>query len=485
MSPVNFQDAEEDEDEQVGDDQPADDAATTDTGGGDADDGGPDEAEEADAPSAAPTDPAKPDPEAIKAFLAQKYGEATDNTDIKAAQADARRQNMIANIGSAVEGLARSGSQAHGGQGVDEGFYQGLKQQGQQGVAQAQAARQQAIQDFLTKNQLGRQGVEDAQTALANKVKNDANNPKSMQSQIARHVWQSANPNMDFESMPGWDSMSANDMSLVKDPVDLKARLDAKSADVKMHYATLADSAATRNAIKSEAADRKSDEKAEKDQGKNYVKMSGEVMGQGRAPPDIKQALKDQQSIDKANKLFDGRDLNSLSKSEAALVAGELEKIATGGAGTEAGRAGLDPHSFDEQWSAFKNKFVGADGSVEPANIGAFLQQQKNYLQGLGEVTNDRIRKYQRGVYDSYVDGNQISPEHQEKFQGHHPELFPELKTAADTPTAKPQAAPSVSAPPAPAHPEANQAMAWAKAHPEDPRAAEIMKRLGSANAGL
>ncbi len=413
----------------------------------------PSDADKATDGSAPPSDDDKQ--QAIKDYLTQQYGNAASTSGIEDAKASARRKNSIAGIGEGLESMFKARSMAYGGAGVNHGLYDGIRQDGQQGIQQAQAARQAAIQDFVTKNQLGRQAAEDTQKQKGWDVTNDANDPDSKQSQIARHVWENANPGMKLGEMPEWGGMSANDMALIKDPIDLKAKLDeratAAAQTAEWHRANVdSRNQATAAAKEGKAArdDAKSEAAASKDQGKNYVKMDSEIHGAGRAPPDIRQALKDQQSIDKANKLFEGRDLNSLSKSEAALAASELEKIATGGSGTEAGRQGLDPHSFEEQWSAFKNKFVGANGAVEPAQIGAFLQQQKDYLQGLKTVTDDRLNKYGRGVHDTYLEAGQISPEQSEKYQARHPELFPELQKTANQP-----AAPANKQAAAPAHP--------------------------------
>lgn len=448
MSPVNFQADDEDEDEQTGDDKSPDDAPAADDTDDTAAEDKPDEAAAPAAPAPAPTKDQE-----IKDYLGGKYDKASDNSDVKAARDAASDTNTIANIGQALEGVFRAKSMAHGGAGVNTGLYQDIRAQGQQGVAQAQAARQQAIQDFVAKNQLGRQGVEDAQKQQENAVLNAHNDPASPQSRALQASIQKFYPDDDLSVLSANDIKSTW-MDAKKVHETIKARKQAAKQTAEWHQSNIDSRIAVNASNKQNAADRadaKAAAGAAKDQGKNYVKMDSEIHGSGRAPPDIKQSLKDQLSIDKANKLFDGRDLNSLSKSEAALVAGELEKIATGGSGTEAGRAGLDPHSFEEQWAAFKNKFVGANGAVEPANIGAFLQQQKDYLQGLKSVTDDRLNKYGRGVHDTYLEAGQITPEQSEKYQTRHPELFPELQ-AASRPGAAPTARVPTAAPQPPPH---------------------------------
>lgn len=181
----------------------------------------------------------------------------------------------------------------------------------------------------------------------------------------------------------------------------------------------------TRATAASEKADAKAKEKATADQGKAYTEMAAHMRGGRGASPDYKQALNDEYNISKGLHLMHG-DLNKLTKQEAALIAGEMEKVATGSAGTEAGRQGLDPHTFNEEWSVFKNKFVGPNGEVEPANLGKFLERNKAYLEGVQHIAHEKVRKYRRGVFEDYAGSGRLSEEHQQLYRSQHPDEFPE-----------------------------------------------------------
>lgn len=406
----------QDEDDDTTDDQvdePKDDAggddapATPEDDEGDRGDGKDDAGDqEAGDAEPAPADVAKTKDQQLKDYIEGKYNKAADDSAVKDALARSQRVNNIANIGNALETMARARSQALGGPGADSAFYQGLSHQGAQGIDRAQAARQAQIHDFVTKNQLQRQVTGDELAAKR---------------AAALDVWRRGQT----------ERLQERDSKLD----DFRSK---KLTQQKSHDAAMVD-----------ATGNKAEAKAAAGQKKSYIEMNDKVNGVGRAPPDIKQALKDKQSIDKANELISGRDLNSLSKSEAALLAGELEKIATGGAGTEAGRQGLDPHTFGEQWAAFKNKFVGKDGEVEPAQIGAFIRQQQDYLHGLKKVTDSHLHTYQRGVHDTYLDNGDISDEQSQKFQKRHPELFQDSQQASAAPAAAPAGNKQAAAPPA------------------------------------
>lgn len=228
-------DDDEDEDETADDDSDTEDSSTS-SDDSDEDDDEDDSEEEAPAakvagnggamgppasaapPTAAPSAPATntPDPAAMKAYLAQKYDEAGDNSGVQAAQEQARSDNMRANIGSALESLARSNSMAHGGQGVDESFYKGIREQGQQGVANAQANRQADINSFLQKNELQRQVVEDMmakgtydQKATAFKIAMEQQDPNSQSSKnkvtATQHLFPGALDGLDTSKISGAD----------------------------------------------------------------------------------------------------------------------------------------------------------------------------------------------------------------------------------------------------------------------------------------
>lgn len=423
-------------------------------------DDGSDDESAPEAPKSAPLDRDA----AIRDFVSKQYAKVADDSGIKKARDDAGRKNMLAGIFSGLQQIVTARGVANGMKPDDGKTWQALRDQGQQGIAQAQNERNNAINGFLRQNALNHQLTQDMltrgsieQKQQAAKREADRQDPgsttsKAMQGQV-KGLWGDQLGDIDVSGM------SAAQLEKLSGHLDAKDKIQerGREADARIDASKAARDEANsrRGAIEEDRATKKetaAKTKADEKKGTNFKNMNGEMLGQGRAPPDFKQALKDQQSIDKANELFDShKDLNTMTKSEAALAAGELEKIATGGAGTEAGRQGLDPHSFQESWADFKNKFVGPDGSVDPANIGPFLQKQKDYLQGLGKVTQTRINKYRRDVYDGYDGGDLIADKHRELTKKKHPELFPEEQENAKAPA---EAAPTAKEPAPSAYPK-------------------------------
>ena len=409
---------------------------------------------EATAPAAAPA--AVP---SVRDYIAQKYNLAGppqspdaefqklagDNSKVAQARADAQDEKSHANVWEGITKLV-------GGRDHNKDYFKSERADADKKVQAAEDDHKALIANYLQGKQLGWQDEQHGhdrksweQQDTDSEFKNQQNDrttdrqdaeddPDSQESQYARRVAQTLDPKGDYSDLNA-TQIKAN-MPLVKDIYDKSMR----SQDMALRWGE-------GNRAKAAAADNKRIE----GQGKNYVKMNGEILGQGRAPADVKQAQKDNLAADKANKLLTG-NLNELGPTQAHLAMDEVAKLATGGVATDAVRSGLDPKTFAEDWATFKNKFAGPDGTVSNANMGPFLQQHKDYLDGMHQITQNLLHKYQRNVYDGYVDGGQISPEHQEKFQTRHPELFPELQDdkSSAAPAGAAPAAPTKAPPPPP-----------------------------------
>ncbi len=97
----------------------------------------------------------------IRKHLAQKYAQAADTSGVQAAGAARDRGNMISRVFEGLEGAARADSMAHGGAGVNHAGYQDVRNENNQNVGRAEAARQSNIQGFLRQNEMDRQVAQD------------------------------------------------------------------------------------------------------------------------------------------------------------------------------------------------------------------------------------------------------------------------------------------------------------------------------------
>jgi hypothetical protein len=130
------------------------------------------------------------------------------------------------------------------------------------------------------------------------------------------------------------------------------------------------------------------------------------------------------------------------------------------------------------------------NGAV-PANSGAFIDKFMNMANREGKYYQSARDKAVSQFASGYKHLKSQDPQRWEevlggaggsgtRFEDQTTQQPPNgLMPKGVVPTGMVQGAPPQSAAPAQAHPEANQALIWAKAHAQDPRAQEILKRFG------
>lgn len=127
-------------------------------------------------------------------------------------------------------------------------------------------------------------------------------------------------------------------------------------------------------------------------------KMQAEAMktylqnvASSRQEPDTQRALLDVQSADKINEALrqaPGGDANKLNNNQVHLVTGELVKLATGGAPTETELKEMTPDTLVQKYAGVIQNLTGK--SV-PANAKEFIDQFKDYANGIGKQGMDRV----------------------------------------------------------------------------------------------
>jgi hypothetical protein len=206
-----------------------------------------------------------------------------------------------------------------------------------------------------------------------------------------------------------------------------------------------------------------------------------------------------QQKVDSANRLLTFADVNPNSPEDlATLRAAKTDPKAR--AALVQKMNNLTPQQYTEIVSGLMaqiNPGGGSLGQLEHLRADTASQTKANLLQyftahpsgaGVGEMIVNNL-----GTLANERDTSQaVLDKHAAKMRAKHPMAFqhPETSDQAEAmvkgfsqPPA-PEPTPSTP-PPAAVHPQADAAVAWAKGHPDDPRSAEILKRVGAMNAGL
>lgn len=166
-------------------------------------------------------------------------------------------------------------------------------------------------------------------------------------------------------------------------------------------------------------------------------------------------------------------DLNKMPEAQVNLLRDEMAKMATNGAATAHATNDISTKTLVSNWENFMSK-VG--NNPTGAQLGEFLKNDLQYIKDMRETN--------KGVVDEYRGNNFAAYQHSLKS----PELkerqineFPEDKEAFDRLQGKKKVGGLIQNPSTNAalHPKDSVAVQWAKANPQDPRAAAIMKANG------
>jgi hypothetical protein len=409
-----------------------------------------------------------------KASIIKAYLQANNDSGVRQAQDDASYNNNLANMGHALETIVRSNSMARGGAGVDNSFYQGIRNQGQQGIQQAQGARQVALNNFIQQHEITRQVAQDVmskgtweQQQKAAQFTNDLQDPNSRASKNSQLAFKNI-----FKDQPGVSDLNVDDFSAA----DLASA--SKNADVVAKLNEIKETKKMQVAYQQSALKDKKDTKQEQ----VYTDMNNKLTNP-RGNTAVQQAAVGVASGKKAMDLINQYpDLNKMPSQQVALLAQEISKVASGGVGSEHGQRSLEANTVQSNWAKFTSEI---DGEPTGAQLKGFIEQNKTYLGNMIKTNLDTIKDYQRQVYNGYK--KRLSPDQDAQFRADNPDVFKEEELGANgTPPAgqgSPGKSNSGGIKPAWEHPKADTAKAWALANPNDPRSAEILKRLGNMNA--
>lgn len=444
------------------------------------------------APAAAPTMEADK-LAAIKDYLSQQYAKASDNSGVLAAQDEAKHTNFVANIGDALETLAKSNSMAHGGAGVDSGFYKGIRDQGNQGVQAAVANRQSAIQNLSQQLTMQHQVVQDLMARGDHEQKQKTAaiaasfaDPNSQASKNAREAFAAAFGKDHPELVPpNLENFSAHDIEKISKNAEFVVRADS----TKLAKQQMQENRQDQMTAKKEATDKATAVKEFANLGKDLDNelatakngiglATNKVNGALRlmtfadvTPDEIEAAKKDPAAMAALKKKMDGLTPQQYSE----VVSGLMTQISPSGGGSLGQFQHLKANSASETLANVKQYF---GSNPAPAGMGGIIANNLLTLKNEADTSQKVIDDHNAKMINKHPKAFK----HAETAQEAQNLLEAFTKKAAEPPMAVGQ---NSAPPPANAHPQVNEAADWARNNPNDPRSAEILKRLGSANAGL
>lgn len=162
---------------------------------------------------------------------------------------------------------------------------------------------------------------------------------------------------------------------------------------------------------------------------KTYSEMIGK-METPRGNQSVQQAQNALRNIGNAEELMNMYpDLNKMPSQQVNLLYTELAKIASGGVGSEHGQKSLEANTFKQNFNNFLSK---AENEPTGADLGAFLQQNKTYLQGLKSNNQKAVTDYKTKIYNGYK--NRLTDDQQKQFKEEYSDLFKPQETPKPPP---------------------------------------------------
>lgn len=348
-------------------------------------------------PDSTPTDSTAP---SVKDYLMKKYGfgPGTSDDDIKAAQSQAADQRMTANLAQAGATIGA----ALGGTKADNSFYDNMRAQAGQGVADIQmqrAAQQQGLQNEM--------GISSAAQKM------DMDDPNSAQSKSLQAMVQKLYPgkfsDADISKIPA--SMADS----IYKPLEISAKLEELKSVAQTRNDTMRQNAEDRRNL---AAD------------KTFTEMSNKILTP-RGNTNVQQAQVGLTSGNKAMSIINryGNNLDNMSEQDYKTLLMEIGKIATGGVPSQHEIAGMSGDTFASKFQGAMSKL---GNTPTGAQLGDFIRNNKQYLQELHEVNQKVVADYKTGVYNGYK--NRLTPDQKEQFKSENPELFPTQQQSGGQP---------------------------------------------------
>ena len=319
--------------------------------------------------SSAAVSPGTPD---VKSYLMQKYLQAADGSGVQAAQDAAYNGQLAAIIGRGAEGFARAKSQVYGGQGVDQHGWQAVQQMGQQNVANAQNARQQAMSGVLQEHQL--QNASDDEDPNSEKAKAFSQMIGKLYPQLGA-VTQGMSYSQMQKTVPSlvnaYESGQTRQQIAGQRADAAKYAADSRAQSASDNAAMRAELARSRQDTASQAAS----DKADKATDGRFDHLTKDIAGSLRdSVGDEKRKLR---SATHAKAILDGADLNNLTPEQANEIGAAMASTLAQGSPAESLVHNMTPQSAHKDLAKALEYVTGAP---QGAGLGDQLKLYQHML---------------------------------------------------------------------------------------------------------
>jgi len=338
--------------------------------------------------------PAKPQPDAIKSLLDKLYG---DDSDLKNAQDNANRNRLIAgltNAGMTIgHGISKSGKK------LDTSFAETLEKE-------ANAP----VQDVLVKRKAQQEAIDTKLKASDLMNKEQLRDPNSAVSAAYKAFALQAAP--DLAKMPDFQNINAEGVKALLPGIDMMFK--SKFLDM----------------AKKEKAEQKERETTISRFDKMSKLLTAELAGSRTA---FGRAAANYAGAERLQELVKGRNLNDIDIREVAEIAAGLDSMLSTGASTVSGREHLIPKTMRKDAAKIEEYLTNLR---QGAQLGSFLNNMMHTVEREKAKTLEQIQRGQRRLLSSYSDLKAKDPEKWElvmREQGLPDIMFDESQTKEKT----------------------------------------------------
>jgi len=164
----------------------------------------------------------------VRDYLAQKYAQVADTKGVDTALAKQKYENQWADAGYNIDRMLMAHSAARGGPGSDRGYWESQKKSAAGDVETQEGLRQAKIKDYLMKQKLGSEGVDELQQMHGYDITNAQNDPTSNISRSYQNAFGSMFPQEAKDMGGDIPNMSATEIAGIAKMYGAKAEADLR-----------------------------------------------------------------------------------------------------------------------------------------------------------------------------------------------------------------------------------------------------------------
>ncbi len=201
-----------------------------------------------------------------------------------------------------------------------------------------------------------------------------------------------------------------------------------RTKELEMRHKELSASKAQAAADRKQRQQEQDDIKKTRDQDKASENFS-KAFSSFRGNTAVQQAAASLKNSEAAMAIINSKpDYNKIDQPMYNTLTAEIAKIATGGAATEGSSHDMRAQTLQSKAAAF---WQNVSGNPTGAQLGKFIEENKDYLDHLNEINNRWVNNYKADIYRGFR--KHMHPTDQQEFEEAHPEVMEAFNSQGKT----------------------------------------------------